>query len=117
MRRRNGACTTQSPAFRGASPCTFGALSGADHTHSNACFPAEVEWKVAGSATQTAPARLSVNGRPRGLAMGRQYPHRPALRNFNYLMQIGNFQIIDGCIKRSLGFESRYPRYNVLILQ
>jgi len=94
----------------------FGALSGADHTHSNACFPAEVEWKVAGSAKHTGPARLSVNGRPRGPAMDRHCPHRPALRKCNYLIQRGIFRTIDGCIKRSLGFESRIgPPHNYLI--
>lgn len=72
-----GARTTQSPAGREASPCVFCASTGAGHTHSNACFPAEVEWKVAGSATKNKPVRLSVNELPLDPVRARHYLYLP----------------------------------------
>lgn len=55
----------------------FSAHRRAPDTHSNACFPAEVEWKVAGRATKNKPVRLSVNELPLDPVRARHYLYLP----------------------------------------
>ena len=80
LRRRNWRSHHPEPRERRGELCAFGAFTGADHTCSNAWFPAKVEWKGAGRRLKNRTGALATD-LLWGPTTARLYPIEPLKRH------------------------------------